>query len=126
MWTVSKVCTKCHRLFHVPEKSMRQLCGRCVKTSRLASAIRGESIERHAYLLRTYNITSANYDEMLKLQGGVCAICHKPPKRGTRLHVDHDHLAHSVRGLLCTGCNTRLGWYEAHKAAVDLYLRKTR
>jgi hypothetical protein len=102
---------------------MRQLCGKCITYSRMTTTTKEP--KRHAYLLRTYNITDSSYDQMLKLQGGVCLICHKPPKRGTRLHVDHDHLAHSVRGLLCTGCNTRLGWYEAHKAAIDVYLRKT-
>jgi hypothetical protein len=47
---------------------------------------------------------------MLKSQGGVCAVCGKPPKK-RRLHVDHCHRRRAetkefaVRGLLCFRCN---------------------
>lgn len=43
-------------------------------------------------------------------QGGVCAICHRPPTdRKRRLHVDHDHKTGRIRGLLCLHCNVMLG-----------------
>jgi hypothetical protein len=53
-------------------------------------------------------------------QGGVCAICERPPdkaKRVKRLVVDHDHACcpggkscgKCVRGLLCEWCNRILG-----------------
>ena len=44
------------------------------------------------------------YEALLTAQGGVCAICGKPPKT-RRLHVDHDHQTGRVRGLLCFTCN---------------------
>jgi hypothetical protein len=47
-------------------------------------------------LLKTYGITLAEYDEMLEQQGGVCAICHRPPVT-VRLSVDHDHAWKRVR-----------------------------
>jgi ribosomal protein S27AE len=122
MWTVRKVCTKCNKLFTAPDKSMRQLCGSCIKYSYANAGT--TNLKRNTYLLRTYNISDQDYRQLLHNQNGVCAICGRPPKRGTRLHVDHDHTGLRVRGLLCTGCNTRLGWYEIHKAGVDLYLRK--
>jgi hypothetical protein len=37
-------------------------------------------------------------------EGGVCAICGRPPKT-RKLHVDHDHKTGKVRGLLCYTCN---------------------
>ena len=41
-------------------------------------------------LQKTYNITLREYEQLLRDQGGVCAISGKPA--GTRrLHVDHDH-----------------------------------
>jgi hypothetical protein len=68
---------------------------------------------------QTYGITVHEADEILKVQGGVCAGC-----LGTRryhLHVDHDHKVEkaqlaegksaqsaaraSVRGRLCARCN---------------------
>ena len=54
----------------------------------------------------TYNITGEEYDALLELQGGVCALC--LGKRPYRLAVDHCHRTLEVRGLLCKGCNNRL------------------
>lgn len=62
-----------------------------------------------------YGITLEDYEELCASQGGVCAICSRPPagqrKDGSlkRLHVDHDHRTGRVRGLLCFDCNTALG-----------------
>lgn len=61
--------------------------------------------KRSAYLLARYNITLAEYDEILDYQGGVCAVCLNPPKGDRVLHVDHDHRSGLVRGLLCWPCN---------------------
>lgn len=58
---------------------------------------------------REYGITVAQYEEMVRLQGGVCAICGKAPTT-IRLHADHDHKTRRVRGALCFYCNRyRLG-----------------
>jgi hypothetical protein len=51
-----------------------------------------------------YDITPEQYEGMLAIQGGVCAICKHPPKN-RRLDVDHDHQTKRVRGLLCHVCN---------------------
>lgn len=49
------------------------------------------------------------YDVALALQGGVCAMCGRPPGR-TKLHRDHDHKTMLFRGLLHVDCN--LGRYR--------------
>lgn len=66
--------------------------------------------------LRKYGLTQEEYDWLLFLQDGQCAICKKTPEQsgltgrnGQRLHVDHCHDTGVVRGLLCTRCNTLLG-----------------
>ena len=59
-------------------------------------------------LATVFNITPEEYDRILEFQGGVCAICGRPPKPGKRLAVDHDHRTSFVRGLLCFFCNRRL------------------
>lgn len=41
-------------------------------------------------LQRTYGITLVEYNQQLRKQKGVCAICGRPPKR-LRLAVDHNH-----------------------------------
>jgi len=56
---------------------------------------------------RGINLTVEQYDEMLKRQNGVCAICFKTNNKN-RLCVDHDHSTGIVRGLLCGFCNRRL------------------
>lgn len=61
------------------------------------------------------------YDAVLRDQGGVCAICRKPPKvGGRRLHIDHDHKTGKVRGLLCARCNRGLAWFcdDPHRLTV--------
>jgi hypothetical protein len=59
------------------------------------------------YQLR-YGITVAEYEAILEVQGGGCALCSRPPGK-QRLHVDHDHRIadkrSAVRGLLCARCN---------------------
>ena len=88
---------------------------------------------RDSYLRRTYGITEAEYDKILKKQKGVCWICGKPPKK-RRLHVDHEHVKRDkkadpklkrtkVRGLLCWGCNTAIAKFgddaERHRNAAN-------
>ena len=73
--------------------------------------------------LRVYGIDAVRYREMLADQNGRCAICRREPgkhSRGTRLHVDHDHLSGNVRGLLCGRCNLGIGKFEEK---VDLFLQ---
>lgn len=68
----------------------------------------------HGYhLKRTFGITLKEYEAMLAAQGGGCAICGANPPNGRRLHVDHCHVTSRVRGLLCAGCNTKVGAAES-------------
>ncbi len=65
--------------------------------------------EQHAENLKyAFGLTLAQYNEMLKEQGGRCAICEQKPTT-IRLAVDHDHVTGTIRGLLCIGCNTTVG-----------------
>ena len=69
---------------------------------------------RRTHLKHKYGITPEQYDEMLRSQNGVCAIC-KQPETASRagkiklLSVDHKHTTKQLRGLLCDGCNVALG-----------------
>jgi hypothetical protein len=64
-------------------------------------------------LKKHYGMSLEDYDRMLLIQNGRCAICSKAPRNSsvkTRfLHVDHDHATGTVRGLLCDRCNHMLG-----------------
>ena len=53
------------------------------------------------------------YKEMLKSQGGCCAICReKPEDESTELIVDHSPETGKVRGLLCDGCHRKIAILE--------------
>jgi len=61
-------------------------------------------------ILAQYGLTEEGFDELLKSQNGVCAICGKSrSEMKSNLVVDHDHKTGKVRGLLCVQCNTSLG-----------------
>lgn len=64
--------------------------------------------ERAAHLMRKFGITIEQYEEMLAIQGGGCAICGRLPGK-ISLHVDHDHETGRIRGCLCFRCNNALG-----------------
>lgn len=60
-----------------------------------------------------YGLSLEQYEEMLKLQNGVCYICHQPETRKAwgkvkQLCVDHNHITNKVRKLLCDSCNLLL------------------
>lgn len=66
------------------------------------------------YLLRDFGISLSEYNKLLALQKGVCAICHHAERvsRGgklKRLAVDHDHSTGKIRALLCQHCNQAIG-----------------
>ena len=63
---------------------------------------------RRSRLKKKYNISELDYQKLLQLQNGVCAICKKPPGK-IWLSVDHDHVTGKVRGLLHNSCNAAIG-----------------
>lgn len=69
---------------------------------------KSEQKHRRYHLKKVYGLTEAQYIEMKDRQNGACAICgiisQKP------LHIDHDHSTGKVRALLCTRCNSMLGY----------------
>lgn len=76
-----------------------------------------------------YKITSDEYDERLRIQKGLCAICRRddPNTPHGFWHVDHDHATGLVRGLLCGRCNTGIGQFQDSPTVLERaarYLRK--
>lgn len=77
-----------------------------------AVANRMKSYSTEKFRARKYGVTPEMYEAKLKSQGGVCAICHQPPRGDSRqksLAVDHDHEYGRLRDLLCVTCNRLLG-----------------
>lgn len=105
-------------------------CGDCYRAymkgymrARKASMTPEErEMEHRRATLRKYGLTPADYDRMLRDQGGGCAICGTTePGNSKHFHVDHDHsccdvkgksCGKCVRGLLCNACNTGLARFQ--------------
>ena len=95
--------------------SIRHECKPCMNAKararhKLASKKPGFSRDKY---LKRYGITHADYERILKAQGGVCAICESTEtKKWDHFSVDHNHETGEVRGLLCATCNTGLGQFQ--------------
>lgn len=84
--------------------------GRLVPGPRCATHHRSKRRNRQRYsherhILETYGITSEEYWEIYRAQGGCCYICRRAKGARKKLSVDHCHKTGMVRGLLCTVCN---------------------
>jgi len=91
----------------VAHKTGRPVCKDCRVDDR------SQPYRRDVQLKSLYGITQADYDRLLALQYGRCAICGttNPGTRGT-WRVDHDHETGQVRSLLCDRCNLGIGYMQ--------------
>jgi hypothetical protein len=65
---------------------------------------------RKDWLQHQYGISLEQFDQMFAAQNGCCAICKKPFQKVP--HIDHDHQTGKIRNLLCTQCNSGLGFFK--------------
>lgn len=120
--TEPKKCSKCGEFksakeFHLDTRTGDRLlswCRSCM--SHKAREYRKRYPEKHKIhdkeygLRKKYGITLEDYTIMLTAQNGVCKICGKVNSGGQMLAVDHDHMTGKIRGLLCSNCNSVLGY----------------
>lgn len=83
------------------------------RAARLAA---NPAMESDRNIKRKFGITREQYEEKLKSQNYVCAICEQKEtsfdgRTGSsrNLAVDHCHKSDGIRELLCNRCNTTLG-----------------
>jgi len=76
--------------------------------------------------LEESNITLESFNELLKQQNNVCAICKnnestadKRRNKVRRLSIDHCHKTQKIRGLLCGKCNQALGLFNDSIIALE-------
>lgn len=68
---------------------------------------------RERWIKKLHGISLEQYQEKLKAQDYICAICRvKLPESGSKTHLDHDHKTGLLRAFLCTNCNRGLGHFQ--------------
>ena len=127
-----KICSKCKKKKRKEEFSLRfQSPDGLQPTCKLCYA--SNTHRRNLKLQSDFGITQAQYDLMLKSQGGVCAVCGKPETlkhqsgKILSLAVDHCHKTMRIRGILCHKCNSFLGYSGDDPELLEkaiAYLRK--
>jgi hypothetical protein len=67
-----------------------------------------------------YGHSIEEFEALMKLQDGKCAICGRPPdgtnRRTESLHWDHHHPTKKMRSLLCHHCNLGVGAFYDNPA----------
>jgi hypothetical protein len=118
-----KICSGCQTVVpfsgYRPDGSskdgLRSRCRPCHRADQRTCGKKPKTIlnKRYHNLLRNYGVSREQFEVMLAAQGGMCAICHKPPTGDTvktrHLHLDHCHATERNRGLLCMNCNHMIG-----------------
>lgn len=124
-----KKCTKCNRVKELVNFKTEKLridgysswCKKCHSKKTKQWQHKNTKKSRNAFLKRNYGITQTEYDNLLYLQHGVCAVCEQPETvRQAKdesirpLVVDHCHATGKIRGLLCANCNSAEGYLKSN------------
>lgn len=117
-----KVCPRCGdakpRDDFVRNRSQRDGLGSYCKPCHIQvtaeAAVRLYGGHRNFLLKLRYGISEAEFEKLVRKQGGTCAICRK---RGAK-HVDHDHDSGEVRAVLCFYCNRGLGKFREDRGLI--------
>jgi recombination endonuclease VII len=72
-----------------------------------------------------YGMSAEDYEALAVIQGGCCAVCQAEPG-DLPLYVDHNHITHDVRGLLCRKCNFAIGLLDDSPARTEVLARYLR
>ena len=69
-------------------------------------------------LMAAFGIDMSDFQDMLSIQNGACAICGHSDLSDPNFFplVDHCHSTGRVRGLLCMNCNQALGKFKDDKS----------
>ena len=86
-------------------------CKECMKSRVMNRYNKDPDLVNDKRAAKLYGITLEQVQEMREQSGGVCGICNREGKHHhKRLVIDHDHKTGKVRGLICSSCNSMIGW----------------
>lgn len=113
---IRAAATHCPRGHELTEENVRYnkkgnwICKACCRADGVKYVGKYKNTNRSWHLRSTYGISIEDYELILDIQDGVCAICLAKPG-DNRLSVDHCHKTGQVRGLLCQLCNLAIGQF---------------
>jgi hypothetical protein len=134
-----KLCQKCNLYKDISEwylskkrKQPSTYCKKCEDARCLVyykkTLKKRRKYRREKQLKRNFGIDLIEYNSLLKKQKCKCAICnislkqYRLKSRYKHFSVDHCHSTNKIRGLLCSVCNTQLGYYEKYKKQFNEYI----
>jgi len=94
---------------------LRNYCRQCsakrFKKWRLLNLEKARKRDRKSHYIRKYGLEDELAEKLVADRSGICSIC----QTQTLLVVDHCHTTHKVRELLCSPCNSLLGYAKENK-----------
>ena len=117
----TKTCVRCKVVKNISEFSK----SRTTKDGFMGNC---RECDRSSWLMKKYGISSIDYNQILSIQNGRCAICKRSKEENTISHrsgkflplaVDHCHKTGIVRGLLCDPCNRAIGFMKEDIVALE-------
>lgn len=130
-----KYCTGCETWKHQTEfnkrgdkvephqEQYRSRCKDCCSVQSRKNILANPRASKEAqWRQRGIEINFEDFNTLLELQKGLCAICGKEEVAERMIAVDHCHETGMIRGLLCVSCNTKLGWFEKYQSEIHDYL----
>lgn len=133
-FAISKTCTKCllekpSSAFGTDKYTVDGKTCRCRPCEKIWRVKNPDKI-RNSVLKRVYGIDLNEYNRLLKNQQNKCILCTLIGDLGYNkdksLAVDHDHTTGTVRGLLCSGHNTGLGYFGDNLQGIEIALNYLR
>lgn len=110
---------KCNKCTYNYTKISRNRCRERVRISDNAHYARTRKRHLELMRIRKFGVNAEQFNEMLKNQNNICAICKKPEtviwksrNEIKPLCIDHCHKTGKVRGLLCAKCNAAIGQFK--------------
>ena len=100
---VGGMCISCLKIYYIQNRKHL-----IVYKKQHYKANKQQWIERD--LLKKYNITFQQFEQMKTYQDNRCAICGQIFASRQDTHVDHNHTNGHLRGLLCRKCNLGIGY----------------
>lgn len=108
-----RILKQCKKYYN---KNKQYILERCQTYREYNSDIINEKqrgIKRRKQRINSYGVTEEYIQSLMDFQKGCCAICGSSlivPESRVSYCIDHNHTTGEVRGLLCSKCNTLLGF----------------